>query len=253
MHRAGLKLAWYAVGVPAVAGLLAPWVYRLAEPWGFPFPRIFSRVLLVVAGLGLWWLLRHRSWRDVGLVRARDAGWDAGLGVGLGLGTVAWFATGWHGDRWLEFGGTALGVAVVEELFYRGGLQTLFRDALPRPVAVVIVAGIYSAAHFVRSPDLVLNEVTWRSGFEYWGYVVAGWARAGWPWWALVNLWWVGALLGLTVGWRGNLYLAMGLHAGWVFGLRMMGAGAARESHGLWLVILGLGGVIAGWHRYRQA
>ncbi len=280
--RAFPAIILYAVAVFLLGALFAPWLFwtiqwvaphlpiggeRLA---GQPFRRIFSRALLIVGIIGLWPLFRAsgiRSWSEIGWVRRRDwwrqflVGWLVGLGsfglaaVGAGLlgrgGPAGDRSTDAIGSALLRYLLTGLVVAVIEETFFRGGLQRAMQQMLRLPLAIAVASAIYSALHFLKPSGLKIaaDAVTWTSGFDCLGRVATRSYASPDMAVAFVSLFLVGFILGWAFARTGTLYLSVGLHAGWVLAnefARWWGAGKLTENVVTWPV-LGLTFVLVAW------
>jgi len=202
----------------------------------FSFPRVYDRVLEVTAALALirsrrW--LGFSTWGDVGLgVRARRRDLWIGFAVAL-VGMVALVsAMYWAGALrffWrypLEKGiqkallGSiaAILVGTGEEILFRGILLGGLMQHLRRGTAVLWTTAIYAIVHFLRGGKQAGDVGLW-SGFERLASAFAPLADPG----ILPGL--AGfVLLGLVLAYArlrsGALYLAIGLHIGWVFTLR---------------------------------
>ncbi len=246
--RALAALILYTVLVFAGAALLAPWLY-----WGIqslagshselsgiahqPFHRYVHRTLLVLALAGLWPLARAlgaRSWSALGITPLSGQLGPIAFGFGLGflsLAVVALlgvfsgarnFNTGIPLDRLLKLmgaaAGTALVVAVVEELLFRGMLYGRMRPAIGQRSALLLSAGIYAIVHFFERPSTPLR-VTWTSGFQTLQAMLEGFSH----WQSLIpgffTLSLAGILLARFFRVTGSLYGAIALHAGWIFWL----------------------------------
>ena len=243
-----LKIAAYFLGILLLGALLAPPLFWGGQAVGGIIPalawlketdfhRFFDRAMFLAALLLLWptvRALRIGSWRELGLradPRAmRNAmfgfvvagGWLWVLGVGF------WW-TGIYAPRvkvglgaMVGFLGTALAVALVEEAFFRGALYGLVRRTARAGTALVFVAALFAVLHFLKPPPnaVPLAEVRWFSGFVML-------PRAFWQWGdpqlvlgGFVTLFAVGLVLGYARWRTGALWLPIGLHAGWVFGLK---------------------------------
>jgi membrane protease YdiL (CAAX protease family) len=252
--------------------LLAPWLYQLAQAVAHPFPhlarvpfhRFLDRSLLIFALAALWPLLRAFgmvSWRETGLI-APYGQWRK-LGGGLLLGLVmlavaAGTAIG-SGDRILApnltlhkiigtiFNATAAAIVIapVEELLFRGGIFGGLRKAFYWPLALVASSLIYALAHFLQRAEPA-GPVGWNSGLLLLPRLLGGFAdfHALAP--AFFTLLLAGVLLGLACQRTGNLYFSIGLHAGWIFWLKIYSAfttTAPQAVPGLW----GTGKLIDGW------
>ncbi len=251
--------------------LLAPWLYDLTQ-WAAghwpalsglaakPFHRFLDRSLLGLALLCLWPLMRSgglRSWRELGFVpKGRPVRQMLG-GFALGwasLATVALlaFACGAHAfvlthsaaevSRYL-LGATltAVLVATLEELVFRGALFGLLRQAMPWPAALVISSAVYSAVHFIKTGQTAL-PIQWHSGlallwemFRHPPPLVP----------AFFTLFVVGSMLALSYQRTGALYFSIGLHAGWIFWLRAYGF--LSRSSGAHPLFWGTDNLIDGW------
>jgi uncharacterized protein len=231
----------YAIAVVLTAALLAPWVFLWIHPHltGVPFRRVFDRVILIVALAGLWPLVREfgiRSWVELGFARTPTWWRQTLVGFALGLGSLAvagGLLVGWELRSWappstgiagslLTFAGIAVVVAVIEETFFRGGIQGALQRGMNVDWAVIVTSAIYSALHFLKpkGAGIPAEEVNWASGFVY---LVQVFARSGQvPGVAVgfVSLWLAGGILGVAFVRTRALYLSMGIHAGWVFALK---------------------------------
>lgn len=250
MRAAGILLA-YLVGALLVAALAAPWVYQLGQ-WAAgeadflkglgtqPFHRYLNRCLLLTALAGLWPLARAfrlTSRSSLGLA------WDAGSRRRLGLGLATGFGSlltaallmALAGVRGFNFNHTpsvllelalnatlsAAAVAMLEELFFRGVVFGALRQSLPPPAAIGISSLIYAALHFLARVEHS-GPVEWTSGLALLPRLLRGMvapenlAPAG------LTLAVGGAVLALAYQRTGSLWFSIGLHAGWVFWLKVV-------------------------------
>jgi len=115
---------------------------------------------------------------------------------------------------------TALTVGVLEEIFFRG---VIFKGLLEdlKPVAAFALSSLfYSAIHFIKpAEEFSLAGIDPWAGARY----LAGAFKpfldpALLP--GLLGLFLIGMVLSYAFFRTGSLYLSMGLHAGWVFGLK---------------------------------
>ena len=289
-----LKIAAYLLAALLLGAILAPplfWgghalggaVPALAWLQRTDFQRYFDRAMFLAALLLLWptvRALRIGSWRELGLRPDPRAGRNAAFGfVAAGgllwlLGIVLW-QTGAYLPRpkapWGEFGGflvTALAVGAAEEAFFRGALYGLVRRTARPATALVFVAALFAVLHFLKPPPgaVPLTDVRWSSGFVLL-------PRAFWQWedpqlvlGGLLTLLAVALVLGYARQRTGALWLPVGLHAGWVFGLKTFNKASrhpARPSfwigddllHGfLPIAVVGLtGGLVWLWLRRQPA
>jgi membrane protease YdiL (CAAX protease family) len=240
-------LGIYIIVIFLGGALVAPWLYWLTQSFAptfphlasSPFHRFVNRSLLGLALIGLWPLLRAlgaRSWRDLGLVNPARQGRKLGAGFAVGFGSLAIVALTALGTgaraltenqahltrNLLGAALTAVVVAVLEEILFRGALFGTLRKVMNWGWALVISSMIYALAHFMESSRLT-GPVLWHSGFDLLPRMLRGLGN----WQDLVpgffNLTLAGALLALAYQRTGNLYFSIGLHAGWIFWLKSYG------------------------------
>ncbi len=263
----------YVLAVVLLGALFAPWLYWLVQwlaatfSWAewmgrYPFKRIFNRSLMLVALAGLWPLLRHsgvRSWEAIGYAGTRS--WRSQLVTGFGLGILSLgLAVGvslWLGHREfkqllpvIDLTGlilklllTGCAVALVEETFFRGGLQQALERGIGWLGALVIVSAIYSVLHFLRPKGVGIEpqDVTAWSGYLLLGLTLTqSFARDG-VGIGLVSLFLAGGVLGWAYYRTRLLYLSIGLHTGWVLAnelVRKLKAGKITEDWVTWPCLL---------------
>ena len=269
------RIAVYFLGVLALGALLAPWLL-----WGghwlggltssleflqrVPFARYFNRAMLVAAVALLWPLVRSLQVRrrsDFGLLP--NARWMRDLGVGFALAAGLLFALGgillWAGYyKWraaLPWGSlfsaalSAAAVAILEEALFRGAMLGLVLRHSRAWSAQIFVAALYAIVHFLKPPvdaAALDSEINWFSGFQLLPRVF--WQFAD-PWLLLggfLTLFLVGLVLGFVTQRTHSLWCAIGLHAGWVFGLKTFSAFTAPTRSDLlpWVgqnLLIGLG------------
>jgi len=206
-----------------------------------PFRRVFDRCILVLALAGLWPLLRAsgiRSLTELGYVR-NHKWWRHAL-IGLLLGVISFaaagailvalgtrnFKEGLEGSELIssisKFALIGVVVALIEETFFRGGLQGVLQRRYRLAVAVAIISAVYSVVHFLKpqGADVSASAVTWLSGFDYlWQVIPRSWHQPG-AGCGFVTLWLAGCVLGVAFVETGALYLSIGIHAGWVLALK---------------------------------
>lgn len=242
----GLWVLWTA--------LLAPPVARLVEgmaPGVFPFSRIFGRVQLGVAlalvpALLWYWQDNPKRFYDLSRWKVGLSQGLIGLVVGLGMvelvaGMQAWLGVRkWGGvpgiDLWAGALTTGCLVGVLEEFFFRGVLGMAWWRAMSQKPAGLLLgvnALLFAAVHFIR--PLAGPQEGWFDGFAAWGRLEL-WSGTVDPW-RLAGLGVAGLILARIVWNRGNLWVAMGLHAGWVAGVRWADASfpeVAQATAGWW-------------------
>jgi membrane protease YdiL (CAAX protease family) len=249
VRAAGLLLC-YVVGVFAGGALVAPWLFHLAQ-WAAgefpalqglasqPFHRYVNRSLLVTALAGLWPLLRTLQLADrraLGFVSPLTARRPLALGLALGFGSLLLAAVlmalagvrGFNSSLALPLllkllvnaTLSAVAVALLEELVFRGVVFGALRRVWPLWSALLASAALYSAVHFLARVEH-LGPVGWTSGLALLPRMLAGVATPEAVVPAALTLLLGGVALGLAYQRTGNLWFAIGLHAGWVFWLKV--------------------------------
>lgn len=249
MRAAGILLAWFA-SVLLAAALLAPWAFHLGQ-WASgevaalkalgtqPFHRYLNRCLLFAALAGLWPLARAFQLTNA---RALGMAWPAGSRRLLGLGLATGFGSLLGAALLMALAGvrsfnvshaprvlfelavnatlSGLAVGVLEELFFRGVVFGALRRSLSVAVAVVGSSLIYSALHFLARVEHT-GPVGWASGLALVPAMLAGIVAPASLAPAGLTLAVAGAVLALACQRTGSLWFAIGLHAGWVFWLKV--------------------------------
>jgi uncharacterized protein len=136
---------------------------------------------------------------------------------------------------------TAAVVGILEEILFRGVIFGGLQRVLYWPFALAISSVIYAFVHFLGRADL-RGPVAWDSGlillprlFDLHAFIPA-----------FLGLALAGVLLGLAYHRTGNLYFSIGLHAGWVFVLKMFGALTASSPGGA-VAFWGSSKMVDGW------
>ncbi len=200
--------------------------------------RFFNRGVLVAAVLLLWpmirWLRVPKGLAGLGL--RPNAHWKRDVAVGF-LASFLLMAALAGVLLWLEIYRVrseirwsllaqamvpALSVSFLEEWLFRGMIFGLLLRGLRPYWGLLFVSGLFSIVHFLK-PETQLPEgyvVGWLSGFDMLGSVFGNFRE---PWLVLggfLTLFAAGWLLGWTRLKTASLWMAIGLHAGWVFGLK---------------------------------
>ncbi len=232
------------VGTLGVSAFLCPFVYSLLEmllgPQPFPFSRVYDRVAMVVL-LGL--VLYFRSdfsihsvlgyFRGQGF-RAKFRQLLAGMALSLGLAVCGLFLMVQTGQ--LNWGAPSAGrfvfklteavaagilISLIEESFFRVLLFQRLRRVMSVFLAALVSSVVYSLVHFV-SPDktFVYEKFSPLAGFEYLLAVAARLIEPG-AHLPFLGLLLVGLTLCYTIYKTNSLILCIGLHSGWVIGLKL--------------------------------
>jgi membrane protease YdiL (CAAX protease family) len=227
------KILLYLVVVVLLGAVSAPPIYWiLHETVDYPFYRYLSRVTQVTAfvllGPLLFWL-GIRSTREFGLQRNPMAIRDAVTGFALALAPGALL-----GGAYLMFDVyrikqdlilfllirmalTAGFVAVVEEFLFRGVLLGLAAKAFGKWPAALGVSLAFAAVHFLRPGKQLDPAVEWWSGLAQIARVFDTAPPMPLLFLGFVSLSVAGMILAMATLWTRSLWLAIGLHAGWIF------------------------------------
>jgi uncharacterized protein len=227
------KILLYLVVVVLLGAILSPPIYWMLHPTvDFPFYRYLSRVTQVTAFLLLvpllFWL-GVRSIREFGLEPNPHAVRDTFAGVALALVPGALLAglylifDVYRAKQdlvpWLllRIVMTAGFVALVEEFLFRGVFLGLAAKAFGSWPAAGGVSLAFAGVHFLRPGKQEDAVVAWWSGFAQ----IMGFVDAMPPPWlffsGFVSLLVAGFILAAATLWTRSLWLAIGLHAGWIF------------------------------------
>ena len=268
-------LVLYLVMVFLGAALLAPGLYHLVQALSSqaewiqrlshqPFHRYVNRCLILLALAGLWPLLGAlgaRSWKSVGIVspggRSREIMFSSVLGVGS-LAAVAAIAllagtrsilpglsSEWVLRVAVQSGFSALGVAIVEELLFRGAFYGRLRSVLGHPLSMILSSALYALVHFFERPPAPLS-VGWTTGFLTLGDMLHGFTRWQTSFPAFLTLILAGMTLAQLYHRTGSLYAPIALHVGWIFWLKFY-AGVTVANRSQSVQLYGSGKLIDGW------
>lgn len=179
----------------------------------------------------------------LGLRRDPLGWWNLALGFAIAAGTllllgwiyveIGWYRGNDAAKPWLQMLasglGTGISVALLEEVLFRGALfAVVLRTA--RPLAgLFFLSGFFAIVHFLKPPaGLALPTVEWHTGFWLIGQIFGQIGDVDFLLAELVLLFCVGWVLGWARLKTGALWLSIGLHAGWVFGVKFY-ASATRK------------------------
>lgn len=222
------------------------------------FSRYFNRAILLAAVLLTGPVLgalrsgggsEKLSWRERLDITPNAFWWQHGLlglmvagGSLLSLGmwyvSQDWYAMKESTSPWpqilLGALGTGLAVGLLEEIVFRGAFTALVAKFCKPLTTLVVVAVIFALLHFLQAPrSLEIDPVRWSSGFALIGEVFAHFFRQLSDPAFFVAEFLVLLAIGLVLGytrWRtGSLWLGIGLHAGWVMGVKILSSLTVRN------------------------
>jgi membrane protease YdiL (CAAX protease family) len=228
---------WLAAGADWAA---ARWSNLIFEP--IPFSRIFNRAFMI-SGIVLFIIYRRlfagAQWKQLLVTEFAIGCRDLLTGLGLALGSLVVLAAAMTaGDVFSPFfrvslaralgtlaGAVGAGIfaGALEEVFFRGLLFKGLYDA-GRSVRAYLAANLfYSLLHFVRpGKAYFLDGLEPLAGFRYLLKTFAPFLDplAILP--GIFGLFLIGIVLSYALMRTGKLYLSIGLHAGWIIGLKSL-------------------------------
>jgi membrane protease YdiL (CAAX protease family) len=237
-----IKLVAYFVATIVIGAVFAPILFWSAQALAangvlpflarYDFETFFHRALLVAALLLLWPLLRlsHvRSLADLGL--APNSQWGRDLAAGIIISIVPLLFCGVllialhlyairHNVAWPRFGKmllASIAVPFIEEVFFRGIVLGVLLRTGRRYFAIVGTSLIFAVVHFLKAPERTSEVVTWTSGFNSIAHAFDGIGEPVMVGLALATLFLIGLILADARVVTHSLWLAIGLHAGWIF------------------------------------
>ena len=238
----------YLAAVFAGGAMLAPWLYRGVQQFApdsgiahQPFHRYVNRCLLAGAILGLFPLIRSlgiRSWASLGWVVPIRESRRLATGLGLGFASLALAATVplIAGIRAFHIEGattelvrpllnatlSAVVVAVLEELLFRGAVFGALRRVHGFALAALLSSAVYSLVHFFDRPAAP-ETIGAGTGWITLGAMLHGFTEVNRLLPGFLSL----AVAGWMLAWcreqTGSLTVGIGLHAGWIFWLKSFG------------------------------
>lgn len=216
------------------------------------FQRYFNRAMLVSALVCLipllkWLKLFNRSSlaleRDPSRWRHLAGGFAMAAGLLLFMGWI-FVLTGVFDPRapedrdplWLIMRGamiSAVAVALIEEFLFRGVMLGVCLRAARESVALFFVTFIFAAVHFLKPPDylrILDTDVGWGTGFWIVGKCFGQFADPRFIAAEFATLFAVGWVLAKARLRTRSLWVSIGLHGGWVFGLKTFAAVTMRTA-----------------------
>jgi membrane protease YdiL (CAAX protease family) len=231
----------YLFFVFAGAAFISPGIYKLCVAAGLPgvpFRRVVDRCLIVMALAGLWPFLRALGIRSVGEIGLRTyPGIRRDIGAGVAIGSVLLLAAagaslamrvtemqsraGWTGQIGSALG-TALSVALLEEILFRGAIFTALTRVWGGAAGLWVSSGLYAILHFFSRPENPAT-VEWNSGFVVLGRMMKGFTDFHTVIPGFLGLTLLGVILALAYRRTGALFMSMAIHGPIVFWVKLFG------------------------------
>ena len=237
MRSFAIFMGLIALGLVGMAFLSYPAWELLSPHFDLKFHRVASRIGMLLLAVGFIFVARR-----LGVADRQSMGYDApprifvpelAKAVVLGallmlpaLATMIWFdlrqRVGPDLDslEWIKLGlgglVTGLTVALIEETFLRGAMQSAITRESGAKVAIALTSLVYAATHFIGSARIAPADVDSSSGLVMLERALADWSHPLGFIDSFACLAAVGVLLGMVRALTGNIAASIGLHAGWV-------------------------------------
>jgi len=248
--KAYQRVLLFLLVVLFLTALLSPWIVALwnfileANPawqgYRYSFAKIFNRLFMVLAILLFFpfrRLLKIPPPSQIGLQPLRQGYQDLLRGFFLALASIVILSLVMSSfeiftpyfrlslSRALERSLTALLAAItvglLEEIFFRGVIFRGLLENLGLKSAFIFTNIFYSSIHFVRpSEQLSLSGLEPWAGVRHLVYSFEPFLKPTPLFPGILGLFLIGLVLCYAYLRTGSLYLSIGLHAGWIFGLK---------------------------------
>ena len=122
-------------------------------------------------------------------------------------------------------------IGVIEEILFRGYILNALRKSLGPVAAVLLSSALFAVVHFIKPAEP--ETVNWTSGFLLVGNLFAKADDTFWP--EVCTLFCMGTVLATLSYWTRSVYLAIGLHAGWVWIMMLFRLFTENQGKLVWL------------------
>jgi membrane protease YdiL (CAAX protease family) len=264
-------LLLFALAVMALAGYPA---WLLLHPhFDFAFHRIASRIAMLAAAAGLWFIAR-RLGLDDRMSFGYGVPWrrfvrESLIGLALGVPAMAVVAgilallglRTWKPELALDPSFLArlllvgflrgLSVALLEETCLRGAMFTAIVRESGARAAVLLTALLFAATHFIGRYHIDAQAVTPYSGIELVGGTLRAFAHPAAIADAFACYFALGVVLGVVRALTGNIAACIGLHAGCVWVITFVSETSLPNSSSPLAFLVshfeGVGDGVVGW------
>ena len=153
------------------------------------------------------------------------------IGLFVGVYGPAGLDSGVAGDLLKIIIGMLL-IGVIEEILFRGYILNAIRKSLGPVAAVLLSSALFAVVHFIKpaEPETVDH---WYSGLQLVGHLFAKAGDTFWP--EVCTLFCMGTVLATLSYWTRSVYLAIGLHAGWVWIMMLFRLFTENQGKLVWL------------------
>jgi membrane protease YdiL (CAAX protease family) len=126
-------------------------------------------------------------------------------------------------------------VAFIEESLFRGAFLGVFLRTMGKWRAVFVMSAIFSVLHFIKPTEIEIApaDVHWYSGFALLPATFSQFSQPAMIGAMFTTLFAVGWVLGYTTIKTRSLWMAIGLHAGWIICVQGFGKFAKLSKNQL--------------------
>lgn len=226
-------------------GQLSGWTESLRRSMGrADFDRYFNRAMLVTAILLLYPFIRSLKDHTKTVIKPPlttrlnpgKQGWkDLFIGFIYALGYMCIMFMLLYQLGWLTLKldpkslssaltsalSTAFIVSIIEEWLFRGVLFALLLRSLRPKTAIIGLSVFFAAVHFLKPLNEIADPTSALAGFELLGQIGLTFLNPEFIIGVFLTLFLVGVILGYARHTTGYIWLSIGLHAGWVFSMKM--------------------------------
>jgi membrane protease YdiL (CAAX protease family) len=273
LQRSLVVIVGGALAVFVLAAFITPWIARALLAFGAEEVEIVkvtvrsAQILAIITTLLALCVFRANTksaWglpSRAGLAGRLMSGFAIGV-VSLGVGCLLLFvldvrvtrvdlpteASYWLNVLW-RAALSALFIGVFEELWFRGGLYTLMQQCGGIPLALFGGTTVYAAAHFLDVPEDIFvgaSQLHAMIGFESLVAAIQNvfqWQNLD----SFVALFIAGLTLSLVRMRQGDVALCIGIHAGWVFMIKVFKKYTYDLTDGPYRALAGYYDDVIGW------
>ena len=260
---------YLGVALLLTALLYFPLFQAVDAIWDVRPERVFYRLSMIIAALGFWPLLmflgiNNRTALGFSLDRGRLLKtFSRGLGIGLMVMSVHAILLVLFGARVLEPGYVQLSrlftvlvtglfsgilVAVIEETFFRGAMQYHMRRSSSMLTTAIMTNLLFASVHFIRPPVSAEGAmIGWYSGWEMLAGMFHRYEDFADFADSFIALFAAGLFLSLVRERTGQLTLCIGIHAGWVWIIKLASEVTTADTSSPTAFLIGSYDNITGW------
>ncbi len=261
----------YIIATMIVGGLLAYPLHFALDPWfDYPFHRTTSRSVMLVGLVGLIPFLKA-----IGSYNKAALGYDRAasdfiqdLLKALAIGTViflpivfALLAAGTRvfdprvpatllgfGELFLKYLPAALAISLIEETYFRGAIFSAMRRHAKIWPAIAITSLLYAVIHFLRVRyHIADDDLAWYSGLVIVSHAFGNFGNPLAMIDSFMALFCAGVFLCLIRVHTGHVGACIGIHASWVFVIKITKKLSSVDPESSWSFLAGSYDQMIGW------